>query len=312
MTEQLVSNSQGENMDAFGRVAVLYGGTSSEREVSLQSGERVFQALVSKGVDAVLIDAADDLVGQLIGIRPDRVFLAMHGSPGEDGTVQGMLELLSIPYTGSGVAASALAMDKYRSKLVWGSLGLPTPAFAHITAGSDYDIDALPVPCFLKPNNEGSSICTFPVYNREELKAGVEKVLEHAGEVLVEQLVEGPEFTVSVLNGKALPGIRMDTDNTFYDYEAKYLSEETRYSLPCGLSEEKEQELRELALVAFNSLGCTDLGRVDVMQDQDGKFWLLEVNTVPGMTSHSLVPMAAKAVGLDFEDLVLELLKTAG
>ncbi len=296
----------------LGRIAVLCGGQSPERPVSLKSGERVYAALMERQVDAVLIDAGSDLVEQLNSARPDRVFLALHGGAGENGTVQGLLDYLDIPYTGSGVKASALAMDKCRSKLIWKSLGLPTPAFEMVSRESDLGILSLPVPCFVKPNEEGSSICTFPVETKEELTPALEKVLQHASQAMVEQLVVGPEFTVAILDDRALPVIRLETDNTFYDFEAKYLSDETRYHLPSGLSGEKEEALQELALQAFNSLGCSGWGRVDVMQDEDGNFWLLEVNTIPGMTDHSLVPMAARATGLEFADLILELLQHAG
>ncbi|CAM3551313.1 D-alanine--D-alanine ligase [Parendozoicomonas haliclonae] len=294
---------------SFGRVAVLFGGTSPERQVSLKSGQRVFEALQSRGVDAVLIDAADDLIGQLNTSKPDSVFLALHGGEGEDGTVQGLLDYMRIPYTGSGVKGSALAMDKSRSKLIWNSVGLPTPGFHLVDKETDLSTLDVPMPCFVKPNGDGSSICTFPVYSRDDFEVAVVKVLEHARYALVEELIAGPEFTVGILNGQALPVIRLETDNTFYDYEAKYLSDDTRYHLPSGLTEEKEQEIQALAVRAFENLGCEGWGRVDVMQDAAGKFWLLEVNTAPGMTDHSLVPMAARAVGLDFADLILEILQ---
>ncbi|MCL6268968.1 D-alanine--D-alanine ligase [Sansalvadorimonas sp. 2012CJ34-2] len=312
MTEQTQKDNLTKSTEAFGRVAVLCGGDSPERQVSLKSGGRIFKALQDRGVDVVMVDAATDLVDQLQTIKPDRVFLALHGASGEDGTVQGLLDFLKIPYTGSGVKGSAIAMDKSRSKLIWKSIDLQTPDFQIVDAATDLDAVELPVPCFVKPNSDGSSIATFPVYSRDDLKPAIEKVLAHADKVLVEQMIEGPEFTVSILNGRPLPGIRLETDNTFYDYEAKYLSDSTRYLLPCGLTEEKEQELQELALKAFDSIGCAGWGRVDVMQDGQGNFWLLEVNTIPGMTDHSLVPMAAKAVGYDFEDLVLELLQATG
>ena len=312
MTEQSKKDNQAKSMEAMGKVVVLCGGDSPERQVSLKSGNRIFTALKDRGVDAVLVDAATDLVDQLQSIKPDRVFLAMHGAAGEDGTIQGLLEFLKIPYTGSGVKGSAIAMDKCRSKLIWQQLGLPTPDFKLVDASTDLEAVELPVPCFVKPNGDGSSIATFPVYSRDELKPAIQKVLNHADKALVERMVEGPEFTVSILNGRPLPGIRLETDNTFYDYEAKYLSDSTRYLLPCGLTEEKEAELQELALKAFDGIGCTGWGRVDVMQDANGGFWLLEVNTIPGMTDHSLVPMAARAVGFEFEDLVLELLQATG
>lgn len=310
-TEQDVAVATKETR-AFGRVAVLCGGLSPERQVSLQSGNRIFTALKERGVDVVLVDAGNDLVEQLHSIRPERVFLALHGGEGEDGTVQGLLDYLHIPYTGSGVKASALAMDKCRSKWIWNSLNLPTPDFAMVSTLAELDAVEIPLPCFVKPNGEGSSICTFPAYTKEELHDAVAKVLEHADQAMIEQLISGPEFTVAILNGQSLPVIRLETDNTFYDYEAKYLSDETRYHLPSGLTDEKEKELQALAVKAFDGLGCSGWGRVDVMQDEVGNFWLLEVNTIPGMTTHSLVPMAARAVGYQFEDLVLELLRTSG
>ena len=292
----------------FGRVAVLCGGTSSERQVSLKSGLRIFTALKDRGVEAMLIDVGSDLIEQLNNVKPDRVFLALHGGQGEDGTIQAVLDFMGIPYTGSGVKASALAMDKRSSKLIWNSLGLPTPASHLVDASTDLEALDVPMPCFVKPNSEGSSICTFPVYNREEFDTAIAKVLEHGHQVLVEELITGPEFTVAILDGQALPVIRLETDNTFYDYEAKYISDDTRYHLPSGLSAEKEAEIQTLAAKAFESLGCKGWGRVDVMQDANGEFWLLEVNTTPGMTDHSLVPMAAREVGFSFDDLVLELL----
>ncbi|WP_281648893.1 D-alanine--D-alanine ligase [Parendozoicomonas sp. Alg238-R29] len=314
MTEKSKALEQGTkeiviDAKAFGRVAVLCGGLSPERQVSLKSGNRIFTALKDRGVDAVLVDAGDDLVDQLRAVKPERVFLALHGGDGEDGTVQGLLDFLHIPYTGSGVKGSALAMDKCRSKLIWKSMGLPTPEFVMVDKTTDLKAADLPMPCFVKPNGEGSSICTFPVYTREELSSSISRVLGHADQAMVEQLIAGPEYTVAILNGRALPVIRLETDNTFYDYEAKYLSDDTRYHLPSGLTEEKEQELQALSVKAFDGLGCSGWGRVDVMQDDQGRFWLLEVNTIPGMTDHSLVPMAAQAVGYQFADLVLELLR---
>lgn len=292
----------------FGRVAVLYGGTSPERQVSLKSGKMVFDALKQRGIETVLIDAGHDLVEQLMHARPGRVFLALHGGDGENGTVQGLLDMMHIPYTGSGVKASALAMDKNLSKLIWNGLNLPTPMSHLVTAQTNLAALDIPLPCFIKPNGDGSSVCTFPAFTREEFITAVTKVLMHSSEALVETLINGPEYTVAILDGKPLPAIRLETDSAFYDYEAKYLSNDTRYYLPSGLSTEKEREIQALALQAFESLGCEGWGRVDIMQDSSGQFWLLEVNTSPGMTDHSLVPMAARATGLEFDDLVVELL----
>lgn len=296
---------------AFGKVAVILGGTSAEREVSLASGDRVFAALARKGVECKLIDSADDLVGQLNEYQPDRVFIALHGRGGEDGTVQGMLELMGIPYTGSGVMSSALAMDKYRSKLLWQAIGLPTPDFRLVEQEEGLEGCEELLPVFVKPSLEGSSVGGGVVVKESDLFPAWEKAQGYNGPVLVEQLIEGPEFTVTILNGQALPAIRIQAADVFYDYEAKYLSDDTGYHLPCGLTKSKEQELQALALTAFEALGCSGWGRVDFMQDERGRFWLLEVNTIPGMTDHSLVPMAAKAVGLSFDDLVIEVLKSS-
>ena len=295
---------------AFGRVAVLFGGNSAEREVSLTSGERVYAALVRSGIECQLIDTAGKAVEQIMAYQPDRVFVALHGTGGEDGTIQGVLEYLDIPYTGSKVLASALAMDKYRCKLLWESIGLPTPDFRLVNCEEDleYCEDLLPV--FVKPSMEGSSVGIGRVNRKEDLFAAWEKAAVHHGSVLVEQLVEGPEFTVGILNGQALPAIRIEAKTEFYDYEAKYLSDDTGYVIPCGLSKVQEQEMQAVALTAFESLDCSGYGRVDFMQDPQGRFWLLEVNTLPGMTDHSLLPMAAKDTGLSFDQLIVEILKT--
>lgn len=302
------------NPSAFGKVAVLYGGNSSEREVSLASGARVFQSLESQGFNCTLIDSQENLIEQLQATKPDVVFLALHGSDGEDGTVQGLLDAMNIPYTGSGVLASALGMDKYRSKLVWQSVGLFTPEFAVVTdePQSMEHAESL-LPAFVKPSLGGSSVGVALVQRPMQLIEAVDKAREHVGDgvVLVESLVEGPEFTVGILHGQPLPVINIRPANNFYDYAAKYLSDSTRYLVPCGLSEAQEQELQAIALTAFEVLGCKGWGRIDFMQDGDGKFWLLEANTIPGMTEHSLLPMAAKAAGLSFDQLIVEILKTA-
>ncbi|MRI35376.1 D-alanine--D-alanine ligase [Endozoicomonas sp. OPT23] len=296
---------------AFGKVAVLLGGTSAEREVSLASGDRVYAALVRTGVDAVMIDPANNLVEQLESHKPDRAFIALHGRGGEDGTVQGLLELMGIPYAGSGVMASALAMDKYRSKLLMQAVGLPTPDFRLIEDPDHLEYCVEILPAFIKPSLEGSSVGVARVDREQDLYPAWEKASQYGSSVLVEQFIDGPEFTVTVLNGQPLPAIKIESQEEFYDYEAKYLSDDTGYRLPCGLSEGEEQEMQALALTAFETLGCSGWGRVDFMQDERGRFWILEVNTVPGMTDHSLVPMAAKAVGLDFDQLVMEILKTS-
>ena len=297
----------------FGRVAVLYGGRSAERAISLLSGAAVLQALLGVGVDAVGIDAGADVADQLKAIAPDRVFIALHGPGGEDGTVQGLLEYLRLPYTGSGVLASALAMDKMRCKQLWRGIGLPTAPFAMLTAATDWarvlaDLGGV---VMVKPASEGSSLGMA--------RAATPAALEHAWQdaarldssVLAERWLTGAEYTVAVLAGRALPPIKLETDREFYDYEAKYLADDTRYLCPCGLPPEPEQHLCELALQAFASLGCGGWGRVDVMADAAGDFHLLEINTVPGMTDHSLVPMAAAAAGLSFAQLVLAILDMA-
>lgn len=300
------------NLDprAFGRVAVLFGGRSAEREVSLKSGRAVLEALQGAGVDAFGIDVGADLLQCLAGERIDRAFIVLHGRGGEDGSMQGLLECLDIPYTGSGVLASALAMDKLRTKQVWQSLGLSTPRHAVLTSVADCEQAAaeLGFPLIVKPAHEGSSIGMARVETLEQLLAAWQSAREYDPQVLVEQWISGPEFTVAVLRGEVLPPIRLGTTHSFYDYEAKYLADDTRYQIPCGLAADKEEELKALVARACEAVGTRGWARADVMQDADGQFWLLEVNTVPGMTDHSLVPMAARAAGLDFQQLVLAIL----
>ncbi|MFT6552782.1 MAG: D-alanine-D-alanine ligase [Zhongshania marina] len=296
------------NQAIGGKLAVLYGGRSAEREISLKSGAAVAAAFERQGIAVEKIDVASD--GWMQGLKADftQVFIALHGPGGEDGTVQGALECLGVKYTGSGVLASALAMDKFRCKLLWLGLGLSTPKFIELTAGSDWAaIIADMGSVIVKPACEGSSIGMARAETAQELEAAWQNAQAY-GRVFAEQWVVGSEYTVAILNGKALPAIKLETDAAFYDFNAKYLSNETRYLCPCGLSAAEELELSELALAAFNSLGCQGWGRVDVMRDSDGRFYLLEVNTVPGMTDHSLVPMAAKQAGLDFEQLVKAIL----
>ena len=296
--------------EAFGKVAVLYGGHSAEREVSLTSGERVHAALTRAGVKCQLIDTCEDVVGQLLVYSPDYAFIALHGRGGEDGTMQGLLESMGIPYVGSGVMASALAMDKYRCKLLWQAIGLPTPEFVVINEGGSLELAESLLPAFVKPSLEGSSVGVARVDRVPDLAAACEQAGRHGGPVLVEEFIDGLEFTVGILNGQALPVIKIEADGQFYDYQAKYLSDNTRYCIPSGLTTIKEQELQALALTAFEALGCSGWGRVDFMQDCQGRFWLLEVNTIPGMTEHSLVPMAAKDAGLSFDELVIEIMHT--
>ncbi|SDO99142.1 D-alanine--D-alanine ligase [Pseudomonas jinjuensis] len=294
----------------FGRVAVLYGGKSAEREVSLNSGAMVLQALQTAGVDAFGIDVGDDLLQRLLSEKIDRAFIILHGRGGEDGTMQGLLEVAGIPYTGSGVLASALAMDKLRTKRVWLSLGLSTPNYGVLASEADCRrvAEELGFPLIVKPAHEGSSIGMAKVESVDALIAAWQDAARYDSQVLVEQWITGPEFTVAVLRGEVLPPIRLGTPHTFYDYDAKYLASDTRYQIPCGLSPEKEQELCDLTARACDALGIQGWGRADVMQDAEGRFWLLEVNTAPGMTDHSLVPMAARAAGLDFQQLVLAIL----
>ncbi|MWV16544.1 D-alanine--D-alanine ligase [Pseudomonas sp. L-22-4S-12] len=295
---------------AFGRVAVLFGGKSAEREVSLKSGAAVLQALQAAGVDAFGIDVGDDLLPRLTREKIDRAFIVLHGRGGEDGAMQGLLECAGIPYTGSGILASALAMDKLRTKRVWLSLGLPTPNHAVLASEADCRAAAaeLGFPLIVKPAHEGSSIGMAKVADVEALIAAWRDASQYDAQVLVEQWIAGPEFTIAMLRGQVLPPIGLGTPHTFYDYDAKYLANDTQYRIPCGLSADKEAELKELTARACEAVGTQGWARADVMQDAAGKFWLLEVNTVPGMTDHSLVPMAARAAGLDFQQLVLAIL----
>jgi len=298
----------------FGRVLVLFGGQNAEREVSLKSGRAVLAALQHAGVDAFGMDVGADFLKELVAeqakAKIDHAFIILHGRGGEDGSMQGLLECAGIPYTGSGVLASSLAMDKLRSKQLWLALGLPTPRYAALQSTEDCAKAAadLGFPLMVKPVHEGSSIGMAKVQTLAELQAAFVEARKYDEQVLVEQWISGTEFTISMLGGEILPPIRLGTPHLFYDYHAKYLADDTQYQIPCGLDAVKEAELRELSARACESLGVTGWGRVDVMQDIAGNFYLLEVNTAPGMTDHSLVPMAAKAVGHDFERLVLLIL----
>ena len=298
------------DVKAFGRVAVLYGGKSAEREVSLKSGAAVIHALTTAGVDVVAIDVGDDLLERLQREKIDRAFIILHGRGGEDGSMQGLLECLGIPYTGSGILASALAMDKLRTKQVWQSLGIPTPRHAVLASESDclQASTELGFPLIVKPAHEGSSIGMAKVNSAQELVAAWQDAAKYDSQVLVEQWIHGPEFTIAVLRGQVLPPIALGTPHVFYDYDAKYIANDTQYRIPCGLDSVKEQELIDLTARACDAIGIEGWGRLDVMQDEQGRFWLLEVNTAPGMTDHSLVPMAARAAGLDFQQLVLAIL----
>ena len=301
------------NIAALGKVAVLMGGNSAERPVSLRSGQAVYEALRSVKADVVAIDLQEHSIRQLMDAEFDIAFIAMHGRGGEDGTLQGVLEWLNKPYTGSGVMASAIAMDKWRTKMIWTAAGLPTPKAFLLQKGSDWSqvIAELGHNAIVKPAREGSSIGMRKVGNAHELSDSYEFASQYDALVLAERWIQGAEFTVAIVNGEALPPIQLKTTHAFYDYDAKYQANDTQYLLPCGLSADKESELQQLALNAFNVLGCQGWGRIDVMQDQQGNFWLLEANTAPGMTDHSLVPMAARAAGLEFSDLVLTLLQEA-
>jgi D-alanine-D-alanine ligase len=298
---------------SFGKVAVLLGGRSAEREVSLRSGGMVLAALRGRGVDAHPFDPRDRGLDALIAERFDRVFIALHGRYGEDGTIQGALELLDIPYTGSGVMASALAMDKWRTKLVWQSTGVPTPRYAVIDATTDYAqvAERLGLPIMVKPANEGSSIGMTKVRKVAELAEACALAATYDALVIAEQFVDGPELTIGILGREALPAIRLETPRDFYDYQAKYHADDTRYILPCGLPAEAEQAIAREAVRAFDAIGCRGWGRVDLMLDRSGAPQFLEVNTSPGMTDHSLVPMAARHAGIPFDELCLRILALA-
>lgn len=297
----------------FGKVAVLLGGRSAEREVSLLSGGRVLAALEARGVDAHAFDPQEQDLPALIAGRFDRAFIALHGRFGEDGTVQGVLEWLGIPYTGSGVAASAIAMDKLRTKLVWQSSGVPTPLWERLEASTDFAavVQKLGLPIMVKPAREGSSIGMSKVTQAHDLPIAFEHAVRFDDTIIAEQFIEGTELTGGVLGANQLPLIRLETPRTFYDYEAKYVADSTRYILPCGLPELQERDIQQQVLKAFRAIGCSGWGRVDLMLDGAGNPYFLEVNTIPGMTDHSLVPMAARAAGFSFEDLVLQILDGA-
>jgi D-alanine-D-alanine ligase len=302
-----------DDPSTFGKVAVLMGGDSAEREISLLTGKAVYESLVSRGVNAVSVDTAVDLVGRLQAEAFDRAWIALHGRGGEDGTIQGLLEFMDLPYTGSGVMGSAISMDKLRSKRLMVGAGLKTPAYRVLEGPEDFTaaIEALGLPLMIKPAAEGSSIGLMRVDRAEEFPQAFATASQFECEVFVEQWVTGPEYTVAILNGRALPLIRIDAANTFYDYQAKYFSNETAYVCPCGLGAEQEKTFGEMALVAFHAVGAEGWGRVDFMLDDAQTPLMLEVNTVPGLTSHSLVPMAAAAAGIDFDELVWRILETS-
>lgn len=298
----------------FGRVAVVMGGSSAEREVSLDSGRNVLAALKARGVDAHAIDGIPALLDALRAGHFARVFNILHGQHGggEDGVLQGALESLHVPYTGSGVLGSALSMDKTRSKRVWQSLGLPTPKFVALPRGADVHAAAKEIgfPLIVKPACEGSSVGVTRVFEEKDLDAAVALAEKYPGDLLMETLIVGDELTVGILGRQVLPSIHIVPKGAFYDYNAKYNAEDTRYICP-GLEGEAEASLRALSLEAFDALGCFGWGRVDVMRDREGRNWLLEVNTAPGMTSHSLVPKAAAVAGIDYQDLCWRVLETS-
>ncbi|MEX9756354.1 D-alanine--D-alanine ligase [Providencia vermicola] len=302
------------------KIAVLFGGTSAEREVSLQSGQAVLAGLRQAGVDAHPIDTKDFPVITLKEKGFDKVFIALHGRGGEDGTIQGMLEFLGLPYTGSGVMASALSMDKLRTKQLWEGAGLPVAPYVSLSqfgfsqlteAKISTLVSHLGLPLIVKPSLEGSSVGMSKVDNMDDLSTALELAFRFDETVLIEKWLSGPEFTVAMIGEQALPSIRIQPAGVFYDYDAKYLSDETQYFCPSGLDEKSEAALSQLAVRAYQAVGCRGWGRVDVMQDSDGQFYLLEVNTSPGMTSHSLVPMAARQAGMDFSQLVVRILELA-
>jgi D-alanine-D-alanine ligase len=298
-------------MTEFGKVAVLLGGRSGEREVSLKSGAAVLAALLRSGVDAHAFDPAERPLHDLEGF--DRAFIALHGRYGEDGTIQGALELMGIPYTGSGVMASSVGMDKWRTKLLWRAANIATPDFVLVTADSDFAAieSALGLPLFVKPANEGSSIGISKVKRAGELQPAFAEAAKSDPLVLAEQFVGGGEYTVGILGDRVLPVIRIVPANEFYDFEAKYLRDDTQYLCPCGLPPQQEAQIQAEALQAFRIIGGRGWGRVDFLMDEAGRHYFLEVNTSPGMTDHSLVPMAAKAAGLSFDQLVLKILELA-
>jgi D-alanine-D-alanine ligase len=300
-------------MSGFGKVAVLFGGRSAERPVSLKSGQMVLNALRSKGVDAHAFDPRDRHLEDLARESFDRVFIALHGRYGEDGTLQGALELMGIPYTGSGVLASALAMDKWRTKLIWQACAVPVPRYELLRRDSDFAavVERLGLPLMIKPANEGSSIGMSKVRRAADLEEAYTLAANYDPIVIAEQFIDGIELTAGILGRQPMPLIRLETPRDFYDYEAKYSASDTRYIIPCGLPPDAEDIIREEALRAFDALGCRGWGRVDLMLDHTGKPHFLEVNTSPGMTDHSLVPMAARHSGLSYEDLCLRVLESA-
>ena len=294
----------------FGKVAVLLGGRSAEREISLQSGQAVLDALRRSGVDAHPFDPAEQALEELLRQGFNRAFIALHGRFGEDGTIQGALELMGLPYTGSGVMASALAMDKWRTKLVWQAAGIHSPRYALLQVDSNFEeiAETLGLPLIVKPAREGSTIGLSKVQRSQDLAEAYRLAAQHDALVLAEEFITGKELTVAILGETPLPLVRIEVAGELYDYEAKYFSNDTKYFCPSGLSDELEAAIQDQALQAYQVLGCEGWGRIDLILSEAGQFYFLEANTSPGMTSHSLVPMAAKKAGISFEDLVIKIL----
>jgi D-alanine-D-alanine ligase len=297
----------------FGRVAVLMGGASAEREVSLMTGNAVLEALLARAIDATGFDPAERALGELVSAGFDRVFIALHGPGGEDGAVQGALEWMGLPYTGSGVIGSAIGMDKLRTKRLAQAAGVATPPWIEITGAADFEraVSELGLPLAIKPATQGSSVGMSRVAAASELPAAWRAASALDPVVIAERWISGGEYTVGVLQGETLPAIRIETPRAFYDYQAKYFANDTRYLIPCGLSAQAESALQRAALATFAATGASGWGRVDFVAAADNAPLLLEINTVPGMTSHSLVPMAARAAGIDFPELAWRILETS-
>lgn len=308
-----MTDTQVSDPSRFGKVAVLMGGRSAERDVSLNGGGAVLRALQARGVDAHGVDTGGDVLQVLESGGYARVFIMVHGRGGEDGVIQGVLETLGLPYTGSGVLGSALSIDKLRTKRLWQSHGLPTPAFAELSAGGDLQsqLQGVGLPMILKPVHEGSSFGMTRVQDMSQLHAAWRAASSYDDTVMAEHWIDGGEYTMGIIGRQVLPLIRIETPRSFYDFKAKYDADDTQYHCPCGLDAATEHRLQAMALRAFNVLGCSGWGRVDFMCDADGRPWLLEVNTVPGMTEHSLLPMAARHAGMDFNTLVWRILETS-
>ena len=300
------------NTQKYGKVAVLMGGDSGERDISLKSGNAVLTALLKKNIDAHAIDVNENIFEELKRNNFDRAFIALHGRGGEDGAMQGGLEVIKLPYTGSGVMASSICMDKLMTKNIWGGVGIQSPKYVALNEDVSFqEVESnLGLPFVVKPSLEGSSLGIHKVSNQSEYLSAIKDAHKFHGKLMAEQWVNGKEYTVGILDNAALPAIRLETPNTFYDYDAKYQSNTTQYIIPCGLSESDQSNLQRLSLKAFQATGASGWGRVDVMIDENNQIWFLEVNTVPGMTDHSLVPMAANEIGIDFESLVVKILDT--